>query len=447
LTPHRRRADFPFAPSRWPFFYGWAIVVFATLGTLMSIPGQTIGVGIFNDFLIDDLDLTRVWISSAYMFGTIASAMTLPLAGRVFDRLGARTMVVFAALGLGATLAYLARCDAIAASLETALGAAAAGSIVPFAVLTVGFFFVRFFGQGVLTMISRAMLGKWFDRRRGLASVVSGIATTAGFSVAPKVLSALVDRLGWRDAWLALAVLLTVWALVGWLFYRDNPEECGLRMDGAPADDASGEVADLPDRTGDFTAGEALRTRAFWVVNAALGLFGLVMTAVTFHLTSIGEKVGIERGDVVEVYVPMAWVSVFANLASGHAADRTRVRYLVQAELVGLAVGSVGVVFFAHAWGRWLTIAGLGVAGGLFVTLSIVVWPRFFGRAALGSINGISTAVAVFGSALGPWLFALCERRSADYDAASWACAAVAVLILTATIGLKNPRRRRAAGI
>ena len=121
LTPHRRRADFPFAPSRWPFFYGWAIVVFATLGTLMSIPGQTIGVGIFNDFLIDDLDLTRVWISSAYMFGTIASAMTLPLAGRVFDRLGARTMVVFAALGLGATLAYLARCDAIAASLETAL--------------------------------------------------------------------------------------------------------------------------------------------------------------------------------------------------------------------------------------------------------------------------------------------------------------------------------------
>ena len=41
--------DFPFAPSRLPFFYGWLVLVVATLAILVSIPGQTMGVSVFTE--------------------------------------------------------------------------------------------------------------------------------------------------------------------------------------------------------------------------------------------------------------------------------------------------------------------------------------------------------------------------------------------------------------
>ncbi len=50
----------PFAPSRCPFFYGWVIVFAATIGSIFSIPGQTMGFSVFTDVLIEELGLTRV---------------------------------------------------------------------------------------------------------------------------------------------------------------------------------------------------------------------------------------------------------------------------------------------------------------------------------------------------------------------------------------------------
>ena len=67
--------NFPFAPSRSPFFYGWLIVIFTTLGTLASLPGQTMGIGVFTDYLISNTNLSRMQISISYMIGTILSSL------------------------------------------------------------------------------------------------------------------------------------------------------------------------------------------------------------------------------------------------------------------------------------------------------------------------------------------------------------------------------------
>ena len=67
----------PFAPSRFPFFYGWVIVFAATIGSIFSIPGQTMGFSVFTDVLIEELGLSRVQLSLAYCLGTEASGLTL----------------------------------------------------------------------------------------------------------------------------------------------------------------------------------------------------------------------------------------------------------------------------------------------------------------------------------------------------------------------------------
>ena len=76
----------PFAPSRLPFFYGWVIVFAATIGSIFSIPGQTMGFSVFTDVLIEELGLSRVQLSLAYCLGTVASGLTLPWLGRGLDQ-------------------------------------------------------------------------------------------------------------------------------------------------------------------------------------------------------------------------------------------------------------------------------------------------------------------------------------------------------------------------
>ena len=61
-----RQADWPFDIRRLPFFYGWVILAFSTLGILFSIPGQTMGMAVFTDQLIDALVKTITSFADAY---------------------------------------------------------------------------------------------------------------------------------------------------------------------------------------------------------------------------------------------------------------------------------------------------------------------------------------------------------------------------------------------
>ncbi len=74
---HRSRLwqpDFPVRPVRFPFFYGWVVAVFATLGVCASMPGQTIGVGVFKTRLMEALEMSSMQLSVSYMLGTFLSA-------------------------------------------------------------------------------------------------------------------------------------------------------------------------------------------------------------------------------------------------------------------------------------------------------------------------------------------------------------------------------------
>ncbi len=436
--------NFPFAPARFPFFYGWVITAATTLGTIMSIPGQTMGVSVFTDHLLAVLTLSRIELSEAYMFGTIASSCVLPFAGRLYDRTGARFMVVLASLGLGASLLYLSCCDAVARAVGSLISVSAEGvAPVELAVIAIGFFLVRFWGQGVLTMISRVMLAKWFQARRGLAMGISGVVVSAAFSTAPFTLAVLIDAWGWRGAWVVLAGLLWVgMATLGWIFYRDTPEECGLSVDGSAASAAKpdGGAANPPPRI-DFSLGEAMRTYPFWIFNCALALPALIGTAATFHIVDLGRRAGLGAKEAVAVFPFMALFSISTSLGCGWLSDRIRITYLLGAMVAMQAVACAGLLDFGGTAGRWLTIVGFGVSGGLFALLMGVTWPRYFGRAHLGAISSVNMSVVVFASAVGPWSFAVSDDLTGDYHAALVVCAGLSLACLVAAFRVKNPQR------
>jgi MFS family permease len=431
-----RWPNIPYSPRRWPFFYGWFILGVGTLGVLASVPGQTMGVSPFTDSLIATLDLSRSQLSLAYLFGTSCSALLLTPAGKLYDRLGARVMGTGVCLALGGVLVYLSLADRVAAQLA---GMGLDKTVAAFLAILVGFWALRFTGQGVLTLIGRNMVMKWFDHHRGLANGIMAVFVGLGFSGAPFVLNQLRRDFGWRGAWRFLAVEIGVlFAVLVWVTWRDNPEQCGLQPDGA-SDELTAQRGRLRPVRKQFTLAEAVRTYSFWAFSLSLAMFGLYQTGLTFHIVSIFARQGMGEEVAFSIFFPAALISIPLSLVGGWIADHVPLKALLAFMLGGLVTSMAGLVMLEPGAAYWAVVIGNGICAGLFGVLSAFTWPKYYGRVHLGAISGLNMALVVVGSAIGPLLFSLGLDWTGSYASAALVCLVVSAGLLLGSWKADDP--------
>ena len=74
------------------------------------------------------------------------------------------------------------------------------------------------------------------------------------------------------------------------------------------------------------------------------------------------------------------------------------------------------------------------------------VWPKFFGRRHLGSIQGVNQMAAVIGASVGPIPLGLGYDRYGEYGGTLVALAAIPVMCAVAVVFMRTPRLEPAAG-
>ena len=422
------------SPKRWPFFYGWVVLVFGTIGLLMSAPGQTIGVSAFTDSLIGALGLSRDELSLAYMGGTMLSAVLLTKAGQFFDRFGAMRTALIASIGLGLALVYMSQIGRLS-------GALGGTSVVTMSMILVGFIFMRFFGQGVLTLCSRTMVVKWFDVRRGLAVGVLGVFASYGFSIAPVFFDSLITKFDWSGAWIVLAGLVgVVFPIIVLLFFKDKPEVYGLLPDGFSASKEKQKVTRFPVYK-EFELPQVRRMFSFWLLCGYPALFGLFTTGFTFHVVSIFGEEQIARDVAIHIFQPIALVSIVSTIVCSLLSDYIKIKYLAFYLSITSVIALIGISHLqAEGIYYWLMILGYGGAtGGHSIFLSIFL-PRYYGRQHLGAITGQAMTLIVFASAIGPILFSLSLSIFDQYHMAVYICGLGYLMLLIGTCFVYNPQ-------
>lgn len=439
-------ANTPFSPARCPFFYGWVIVAVSTLSIVLSIPGQTAGIGLFTDSLMGALGVTRTQLSVAYMIGTITSGLLLPFAGKLLDRIGVRLMSILASMGLALSLLVLAGVGRIRDLFSTS----ADNILLPIAVASFAFLLVRFFGQGNMTMVGRVAMGRWFNHWRGTATAIAGVPIAFAFNAAPWIINKLINAFGWQGACFLMAGFIgIVMTITGLLLFRDTPEECGLAMDGTTEDRAKGpprEQLHIVHRQ--FTRLEAIRTISFWAFVLGLAAHGLIVTAIAFHITSIGEEMGKTRDQAVMMFFYSSFISIPARFAISYLVDNTRfkLRFVLMFLAATIACYTLGLAWFNTPIGWFTTTVGFGLSGGTWGVLCNVTFPRYYGRKHLGAISGVSMSALVIASAVGPALFSGGQHLLGSYRNASFCALLLPVIVFVLAFFTRNPQRAVSAG-
>ena len=426
-------ANWPFSPKKFPFFYGWVVWGFSTLGILFSIPGQTMGLAVFTDSFIEVLGLSRTELSLAYLIGTVGSSLFLARAGRWYDIFGGRTMITIASVALSLMIIYVSYVDILSASLG--------GSVwLSFTLIMIGYFGVRFFGQGVLTSCSRNVLLLWFIKKRGLVGGMRNVFVSLGFSIAPLILASLISFYGWRESLWILAFLGgIIFSLLAFIFIRDNPESCGLEADGLDLE--SNKKVDA--ETESKTLAEVKRSPIFWIYSLSLSMHALFGTALVFHIISIFEEVGKSKAEAFSYFIPAAIFSTTSNLLASWASDKMNLKPILIAMLLSFCLGSLGFINLQKDWGFWLLALGFGIGGGLWGVLSNLTFIRFFGPRHLGEISGFSSSLTVFASAIGPAAFSLGYDFFGNYAAPAKICLGFLIALTLTSVFLDHKESKK----
>lgn len=376
-------------------FSGWRIVAVAAVALGMTGPGQTAGVSVFVDPMMNALELTRSQVSTAYLIGTLGGALAMPRVGRLIDDRGARVAMAFAGGGFGLVLAAMA-------------------GVTGLITLVIGFTGIRLFGQGALGLVAKTAVAPWFDRRRGLAMGATSAVGSAMLSLVPLVAAFAIDQTGWRIAWLLLAAL--VWTVVLPIAFRgliDRPSDVGQQVDGAPAPDLDADP--VPYSEFGFTRSEAVRTPMFWAVAGAVGATGMIGTGLAFHQIALLGEQGLTPVEAAANFLPQSFAALTATLLVGTMIDRFAAKWVLLISMLLLASAMLAVPLVSPGAIAVLYGMAVGAAGASARTLEAASFPQLFGIPHLGAIRGVVTSISVASSALGPLALSLGHDLTGSY--------------------------------
>ncbi len=399
-----------------PFPFAWAVLMASLVTMVATIPGQTVGVSVFLDAIIDDLGVTRSTVSLLYTVGTLAGSLALPFVGRFIDGRGPRLAVGLIASAFAGACLYMSFVEGLW-------------------MLAIGFVLIRMLGQGSLSLVSQHVLNLWFVQRRGMAVGLVMIGMAVATALAPQGLESLVGAVGWRSgyAWLA-AIVALVAVPVGVTFFRDRPEAYGHRPDGH----RRSTVEERPLREATMSLAQARRTAAFWLVVSGDAAVSALGTGLIFHHFDILAQGGIDRMAAAAVFVPIGLVTAVGTFGSGVMLDRFPPRFTLSLCLAFL-VAALLMAGNVPPGLAWLYGTLLGLAQGMKNSVSGAIYATYFGRRHLGSVKGFATTLTTAGTAIGPLLFSVGYDLAGSYVPVLWLSALWPAVGALAALRLRPP--------
>lgn len=282
-------------------------------------------------------------------------------------------------------------------------------------------------------------IAKWFRRKRGIA-LGMGMSGPVMTGVVLFGLAYFVDTYGWRDTLRGTGVMLWLTVIPLALVIKNSPESQGLLPDGDMPEEGdlvaneNEEASRSRPRSGEqgFTAGEALRSRSFWIASLMFGGMFFGTSAIQVHQIPYFESMGFSTAEAAATVTLVFALSGVGRIGGGFLADYIDIRFIL--------VGMVG--FHVVAW-AYLATAGVttlwgavpftvlfGIPFGAMVSIRPVLLAQLFGTRSLGSLSGMLQATSLASGVVGPVLMGWIFDVRGTYGLAIWTFIFVTALAL-----------------
>lgn len=354
--------------------------------------------GAYIAVLAEQRGWSKTALSGAAALQSVETAILGPALGWLLDRFGPRAMLQVGMLVFGCGFLLLSRIETLAGFYASAVMMAVGVSLGGYFPLTVA-------------------LIQWFERYRARALSIMSMGLALGGVMVPAVAWSMASY-GWRATAMGSGIIIIVLGLPLARVMRWRPQDQGDSVDGLPeaplqtADAARGAHANRLE----FSARQALRTRAFWLLALGHGFALLVVTAVNVHaITHMKEGLGYSVTQAAFFIMIMTFGQVGGVALSAAIGDRFEKRHLAACCMLGHMLGLLLLAYATHP-AQVAAFALLhGLAWGLRGPLMQSIRADYFGRNAIGMILGLSSVIIALGQIAGPMVAGVLADLTGNY--------------------------------
>ena len=343
----------PEQPRRPHIFYGWWMVLVASLLMLLSTESIRASMGIWHLPVSYELGWSIAAISGGVAIFSVVALLLGPVVGFLGDHVISIRRIVIAGLIVlaGAFFIFSQTQNLLVFYVATALigaGSAMSGWIL------------------LMTVVCR-----WFIRHRATAIGLAHMVSSLGPLFLVPLTFYLFTWVTWREAANVLGVVVLVFAVVALAWFRNRPEDMGLLPNGAST----------ALRQTSFSVFQTLRTRSFWFIAVADGLAAVeILRLADFTL---------DPRDTTVVLVILSLTTLVFLLVGGIVGDRFP-KSLALAAFTALQLVAWGALSFSGSLvALYLSAAFLGMSNGGRTPIRVAILADYFGTGSLATILGL----------------------------------------------------------
>lgn len=328
-----------------------------------------------------------------------AGAASLPLFGRIMDRVGVRLPIMLGTVGVGFTIFALSRID---------------GALWQFYLC---FAFIGMFG--CTAMGYTKVVGALFTQHRGKAMAIIGVESTLAGAFIPPILHWLIADFGWRGMYQVNAIIILL--LVPMIYFNlDEPGEIDSdrRLFKKREQVEKPAAPPLPGMDGKAV----LMDRVFWFILIATIIGTAPRSGMMPFLVPMLQEKGFTSADAAWFMSAMTLLAPLGSLVAGFALDKIHdAKVAIPFKLVSF-LGLLCFLFVTAQFGGWylllLSVAFTGFAFGTANPIGTYLHIRFFGLKAFGFYYGFESAFLAFAMGGAAPLVGMLREESGSYTSA-----------------------------
>jgi MFS family permease len=393
--------------KRGRFFYGWVVVSVSGL-VFAVVRGVNDSFGVFLVAFVEEFGWSRAAVAGAFSFARAVEGAVSVAIGMLSDTLGLRRLVPICACLMALGLAMASRTDSlwmlyVSYGLVFAIGITGVGDL------------------SHLPVISR-----WFIKKRGTAIGIAMAGMGLGILLVVPLTQSLILHVGWRWAYIALAIFTLVMIIPPTLlFQRERPEEMGLLPDGESAEEpprragvTSVRRQRLAPPRREWTLRGALATPTLWLLFAVRVMTPLGMMMVVPHHVAYLVGQGFDKLTAAFAFGSLGAFSFTGRVVFGSLSDRIgRVPTICLTYTISI-IGTFLLMWLhdpTQTFLLWCHIViyglGFGARGPLTSSLAIDL---FHGKH-YGAILGFLEIGSGLGGTIGPWFSGFLFDQTGSY--------------------------------
>jgi len=376
---------------------GWVVIVASAIGLgcgLGSLPIYTLGA--ITKPLSEAYGWSRADVQAIYTWMSIGMVVAAPALGFVIDRIGVRSVTLWSLVGQSVGFVSLGLL---------------AGPLWSFYLIA---FLTAIVGVGTLPITWTRVIVDRFDAARGVALGLSLAGTGLAATFLPSLTTWLLERYGWRGAYVGLAGLPVFVALplTYALLHDRSPRALAAGSDASP----HGASADARIASDEVRA--ALRSRRFWVLAGAFFVVGACIAGLLTHTIPLLTDLHWSAMAAARVAGVTGLAVIAGRIITGLLVDRFWAPGVACVVLV-LPAASCLLLAFAVGGVPGAVFAGvlLGLAAGAEFDLLAYFVSKYFGTRHYGVLYACQYAIFRVALGAGPLLYGVGFDRRGSYTA------------------------------